>query len=214
MLTERAASRRSAGADRRRSPPPGHGSAASDRAVRARGRDTVARLLAAGLAEFDERGYQAVTVDGIVRRARASHGTFYLYFANKEDFFGALSREALLAMEGITDEFPVVTSNDAGRAALRTWVSAFCDTYAAHAVVIRILSQADLVGQDAWAHGLKLLFRLADVVSVGMTAAATPEQDGGARLSASQAQLNAVGLPRHAGTIQLLAQLRYTAAQG
>ena len=44
------------------------------RAVRARGRGTVARLLAAGLAEFGDRGYQAVTVDDIVRRAKARSG--------------------------------------------------------------------------------------------------------------------------------------------
>ena len=45
------------------------------------------KLLEAGLAEFDENGFQAVRVDDIVRRAKTSHGTFYLYFANKEDLF-------------------------------------------------------------------------------------------------------------------------------
>jgi AcrR family transcriptional regulator len=41
----------------------------------------------AALAEFGEHGFQAVRVDDIVRRAQTSHGTFYLYFANKEDLF-------------------------------------------------------------------------------------------------------------------------------
>ena len=129
------------------------------------------RLLEAGLAEFDERGYQAVRVDDIVRRARTSHGTFYLYFANKDDFFKTLLRDALHDMGVITDAFPVVTRNDAGRAALRQWVHSFCETYAAHAPVIRTLSQADLVGEEVWGDGLQLLFRLAEAITQGMTAA-------------------------------------------
>jgi AcrR family transcriptional regulator len=131
----------------------------------------VRRLLEAGLAEFDERGFQAVRVDDIVRRARTSHGTFYLYFANKDDIFKALLRDALDDMGVITDAFPVVTRNDAGRAALRQWVHKFCETYAAHAAVIRILSQADLVGEEVWGDGLQLLFRLAEAMTQGMTAA-------------------------------------------
>jgi AcrR family transcriptional regulator len=139
--------------------------------LRAQGRQTVRRLLEAGLAEFDERGYQAVRVDDIVRRARTSHGTFYLYFANKDDFFKTLLRDALHDMAVITDAFPVVTRNDAGRAALRQWVHSFCETYAAHAPVIRTLSQADLVGEEVWGDGLQLLFRLAEAITQGMTAA-------------------------------------------
>ena len=60
--------------------------------MRAQGRQTLRNLLEAGLAEFDERGFQAVRVDDIVRRAQISHGTFYLYFSNKEDLFKALLR--------------------------------------------------------------------------------------------------------------------------
>ena len=142
-----------------------------DRELRAQGRQTVRRLLEAGLAEFDERGFQAVRVDDIVRRAQTSHGTFYLYFSNKDDFFKALLRDALHDMGVITDAFPVVTRNDAGHAALRQWVHTFCETYAAHAAVIRILSQADVVGEEVWGDGLKLLFRLAEAMAQGMTAA-------------------------------------------
>ena len=142
------------------------------------------RLLEAGLAEFDERGFQAVRVDDIVRRARTSHGTFYLYFSNKDDFFKALLRDALHDMGVITDAFPVVTRNDAGRAALRQWVYTFCETYSAHAAVIRILSQADVVGEEVWGDGLQLLFRLAEAITQGMTAASpgwqAPAPPGGA----------------------------------
>jgi AcrR family transcriptional regulator len=152
----------------------------------------VRRLVAAGLAEFAERGFGAVSVDDIVRRAHTSHGTFYLYFANKDDFFDAVSQDALRAMENLADEFPVVTPNAAGRAALGRWVRSFCQTYAAHATVFRILTQADHACQDAWQNGLTLLNRLAQVVSLGMTAGRAGAAGGEAQLSAAAAQLDAL----------------------
>src|SRR2546421_3551512 len=173
------AARSRVGAARPKRPSLGGGRPAQDRELRAQGRQTVRRLLEAGLAEFDERGVQAVRVDDIVRRARTSHGTFYLYFANKDDFFKALLRDALHDMGVITDAFPVVTRNDAGRAALRQWVHTFCETYAAHAAVIRILSQADLVGEEVWGDGLQLLFRLAEAITQGMTAASPNWRNSG-----------------------------------
>lgn len=129
------------------------------------------RLLEAGLAEFDERGFQAVRVDDIVKRAKTSHGTFYLYFANKDDLFRALLRDALHDMRIITDDFPVVTGNEAGRAALRRWIRSFCDTYAAHGSVIRTLSQADIVGEEVYGDGMRLMFRISEAITQGMTAA-------------------------------------------
>ncbi len=165
------AARNQAAAGRQKRPSLGGGRPAQDRELRAQGRQTVRRLLEAGLAEFDERGFQAVRVDDIVRRARTSHGTFYLYFSNKDDIFKTLLRDALDDMAVITDAFPVVTRNDTGRAALREWVHTFCETYAAHAAVIRILSQAELVGEAVWGDGLQLFFRLAEAMTQGMTAA-------------------------------------------
>jgi AcrR family transcriptional regulator len=148
----------------------GGGTPAQGRELGAQGRRTIRKLLEAGLAEFDDRGFQAVRVDDVVRRAKTSHGTFYLYFANKDDLFKALLRDALHDMEIITGDFPVVTRNEAGRAALRDWIRTFCDTYAAHAAVIRILSQADVVGETVWGDGLQLFFRLAEAITQGMTA--------------------------------------------
>ena len=156
---------------RPRRPSLGGGIPAQGRELGAQGRQTVRRLLEAGLAEFDERGFQAVRVDDVVRRAKTSHGTFYLYFANKDDLFRTLLRDALKDMEAITDEFPVVTSNEGGRTALRRWIMSFTDTYAAHATVIRILSQAEIVGEQVYGDGLRLLFRLSEAIAQGMTVA-------------------------------------------
>jgi AcrR family transcriptional regulator len=156
---------------RSRRPSLGGGIPAKGRELGAQGRLTVRRLLEAGLAEFDERGFQAVRVDDVVRRAKTSHGTFYLYFANKDDLFRTLLQDALHDMQIITDDFPVVTSNEAGRTALRHWIQRFTDIYAAHATVIRILSQADIVGEEVYGDGLRLLFRLSEAIAQGMTAA-------------------------------------------
>jgi len=48
---------------------------------------TQRQLLAAAVAVFEEKGYQATTVGAITDRANTAHGTFYLYFRNKEDAF-------------------------------------------------------------------------------------------------------------------------------
>jgi AcrR family transcriptional regulator len=162
------------------------GAPAQERELGAQGRQTLRRLLDAGMAEFDQNGLQAVRVDDIVRRAKISHGTFYLYFKNKEDLYRTLLRDVLHDMEVITGEFPVVTQNDAGQAALRQWVGRFCDTYAAHAAVLRVLTQAEVIADDMWSDGLQLMFRLAESMTTGMTAAAA---DGG---HSEHAELTAV----------------------
>ena len=175
---------------RPRRPSLGGGTPAQERELGTQGRLTVRRLLDAGLAEFDEKGFQAVRVDDVVRRAKTSHGTFYLYFSNKDDLFRTLLRDALNDMQVITDDFPVVTSNEAGRTALRNWIKQFSDVYLAHATVIRILSQADIVGETVFSDGLQVLFRLSEVITQGMTAAdGSPAGDG---LRTEHAELTAV----------------------
>ena len=166
------------GNGRSRRPSLGGGQPAQGRELGAQGRKTIRKLLEAGLAEFDEHGFQAVRVDDVVRRAKTSHGTFYLYFANKDDLFKTLLRDALDDMQGITDDFPVVTRNESGLAALRKWTRQFCDIYSAHAAVLRILTQADVVGEEVYGDGLQQLFRLAEAITQGMTAGAGASGDG------------------------------------
>jgi AcrR family transcriptional regulator len=159
------------------------GTPALERELGRQGRETVRKLLEAAQGEFHEKGFQAVRVDDVVRRAKTSHGTFYLYFANKDDLFKTLLRDALHDMELITGDFPVVTSNEAGREALASWVRQFFDTYAAHAPVLRILTSADDVNEEVYGDGLQVMFRVAEAITQGMTAAraagrGAPDQDG------------------------------------
>src|SRR5260221_9410685 len=107
----------------------GGGTPAQDRELRAHGRETVRKPLEAGLIEFEERGFSGVRVDDVVRRAGISHGTFYLYFANKEDLFRAMMRDALHDMEIVAGDFPVVTSDGTGLKVLRQWVRKFFAAY-------------------------------------------------------------------------------------
>ena len=54
-------------------------------------------ITAAALELFVERGYAATRLEDVAARAGVSKGTLYLYFANKEELFKAVVREALVA---------------------------------------------------------------------------------------------------------------------
>ena len=149
----------------------GGGTPAQDRELRAQGRETVRKLLEAGTVEFEERGFAGVRVDDVVKRAGISHGTFYLYFANKEDLFKALLKDALHDMEIVTGDFPVVTGDETGLRLLRAWVRKFSAAYAAHGTVLRTLSSAN-AQMDMFADGLQLFASLTEAMTTGMTAAA------------------------------------------
>ncbi|HUN35804.1 MAG TPA: TetR/AcrR family transcriptional regulator [Trebonia sp.] len=191
---DRTAAQASAGADTRPAQPPaaqptatrsagrsgrkgqarpslGGGTPAQDRELRTQGRETVRKLLEAGIAEFEERGFNGVRVDDVVHRAGISHGTFYLYFANKEDLFRALLRDALHDMEIVAGDFPVVTSDETGLKVLRQWVRKFSATYTTHSTVLRTLSSANAPG-ELYSDGLQLFFSLTEAMTTGMTAAA------------------------------------------
>ena len=50
--------------------------------------ETRERMLGSARDVFADRGYQAASVGAITKRADTAHGTFYLYFKNKDDAFG------------------------------------------------------------------------------------------------------------------------------
>jgi AcrR family transcriptional regulator len=59
------------------------------------------QLLAAAEVEFARHGVEATRIDDIVRRAGRSKGSFYQYFASKEDAFAQLSQALLAQLERI-----------------------------------------------------------------------------------------------------------------
>jgi AcrR family transcriptional regulator len=113
------------------------GTPASERELRTQGKRTMASLLDAGMEVLTERGYHAARVDDIVRVARTSHGTFYLYFANKEDLFRALAAECAEEMKGLAASLGDIGPGPDGEAELRRWVEQFLGTYRRYGAVIR-----------------------------------------------------------------------------
>src|SRR6185295_12194453 len=94
------------------------GTPAQARELRAQGRKTMGRLLDAGMRVFSDRGFHAARVDDIVRAARTSHGTFYLYFTNKEDLLRALATECAHDLSALADTLGPVGPDADGYAEL------------------------------------------------------------------------------------------------
>src|SRR5581483_4114893 len=113
------------------------GAPARQRTLRAQGRQTMRKLLEAGIEVFDKRGYSGARVDDICERAGTSHGTFYLYFASKEDLFRALLLDVGEEMTGLAASLPAVPSDRSGYDAIRSFVEDFYDLYRHYHPVIR-----------------------------------------------------------------------------
>jgi AcrR family transcriptional regulator len=81
-------------------------------------------ITAAALESFVERGYAATRLEDVAARAGISKGTLYLYFANKEELFKAVVREALVArlveFQGQIGKFQG-SSADLLRLVFKTW---------------------------------------------------------------------------------------------
>jgi AcrR family transcriptional regulator len=137
------------------------GAPAQERELRAQGRKTMRKLLDAGRVVFEQRGYHAARVDDVVKMARTSHGTFYLYFSNKEDLFKALASDAMTEMASLSDELGPIGPDEAGREALRGWITRFVDVYQTHSTVIRAWTEGEIVDNDLGRQGQQLLGHLA-----------------------------------------------------
>jgi AcrR family transcriptional regulator len=113
------------------------GAPAQERKLRNQGKETLRKLLDAGMIVFEKRGYHAARVDDIVKVAKTSHGTFYLYFANKEDLFRALLADVADEMTALSASLGPVGSGRKGYEELRSWMGRFFDLYSRYAPIIR-----------------------------------------------------------------------------
>jgi AcrR family transcriptional regulator len=64
-----------------------------------RAQATADQLLAAARGVFEAKGYRATTVGAITEAASTAHGTFYLYFKNKEDAFAKVFATVVVELE-------------------------------------------------------------------------------------------------------------------
>jgi AcrR family transcriptional regulator len=101
------------------------------------GEQTRNKLLEAGITVLARRGYHAARVDDVVAEAGVSHGTFYLYFANKEALVLALAERCAEDLSALVGQLGTIPSDPSGRAVLRSWLTEFVAIYRSYGVVIR-----------------------------------------------------------------------------
>ncbi len=171
------------------------------RELRARGRRTRARLLDAGITVFAERGFHAARVDDVVKKARASHGTFYLYFANKEELFQALATEVASEMLALAEEFPALDGPHSS-SSLRPWLERFAALYTRHAAVIRTWTEAEIVDTEFGRVGGDLVVGFGEQVAQRVRAAA-PDLDPRVTALALVAMIERIHYLIHTGQLRL-----------
>lgn len=113
------------------------GAPASRRALRSQGRQTMRRLLDAAMQCFDSRGYHATRVNDVVEIAKTSHGTFYLYFSNKEDLLRALVAEAAAEADEVYGVIAELPSGTHDWSHLREWVARYAVFWERYAPLVR-----------------------------------------------------------------------------
>src|SRR5690349_21853362 len=135
------------------------GTPAQARELRARGQRTMRKLLDAGVQVFATRGYYAARVDDIVSLARTSHGTFYLYFSNKEDLFRALAQEVGDALQTLAESLPALGPDGDDDGALREWIANFADLYDRYGPIVRAWTEAEIGTHEFGRLGTDVLTR-------------------------------------------------------
>ena len=125
--------------------------------MRAQGKKTMRKLRDAAMTVFEKRGYHAARVDDIVKVAKTSHGTFYLYFANKEDLFRTLTADVAEEMTELLESLAPIDATDDGYRELRQWLGRFTDIYQHYGPVIRAWTEAETDGSEFGRIGANVL---------------------------------------------------------
>lgn len=133
------------------------GARAQERELRAQGRQTMGRLLEAGREVFDTRGFHAARVDDVVKLAETSHGTFYLYFSNKEDLLEALIETVAEDMRALAADLPAIDAGHRGHESLRSWMERFVEQYRRDGSIVRTWIEAETRGNRFSAVGAEVL---------------------------------------------------------
>jgi AcrR family transcriptional regulator len=97
------------------------------------------KLLDAAMIAFDKRGYHATRVNDVVELAKTSHGTFYLYFSNKEDLLRALVTEAATEAQHLYDAARMAPEKGGPPCweDVQGWVRAYSELWLRHAPLFR-----------------------------------------------------------------------------
>jgi AcrR family transcriptional regulator len=119
---------------------------ADGRALSPRGTRTRQRLLEAAEAVFAEHGYHDASVVKITEAAGVGQGTFYLYFASKQEIFDELVRDLNRRVRHAMKE-----ASSQGKTRLEAELLGFRAYFrftAEHPALYRIIRQAEFVSPD------------------------------------------------------------------
>jgi AcrR family transcriptional regulator len=141
------------------------GAPAQERELRAQGKKTMQKLLQAGVTVFEQRGYHAARVDDIVKVARTSHGTFYLYFSNKEDLFRRLALDVGDELTALVGDLGELEPTPAARAHLRAWLRTFIDLYGHYGPLLRAWTAAEIETTETGRLGSDVLGRFTAAIA-------------------------------------------------
>ncbi len=94
------------------------------------------QLLCAAREVFEARGYAGTTVGAITSAANTAHGTFYLYFRNKEDVFGCVM--AVVTAE-LYEQAGARWAPGDPRMSIESSIRGFLDVFVAHRGLWRCL---------------------------------------------------------------------------
>jgi AcrR family transcriptional regulator len=124
---------------------------------------------------FADRGFHAARVDDIVRAARTSHGTFYLYFTNKEDLLRALATECGHEISALADTLGPVGPDAQGYLELRAYLGRFFGTYRRYGPVIRAWMEGHVEDREVGALGVRSFTDIASALDRRIREGGVPE---------------------------------------
>jgi AcrR family transcriptional regulator len=101
-------------------------------------RRALASLLAVGEDVVARCGFQGTRVDDVVEAAGVSHGAFYRYFENKDEFVRVVAVRALGALSSTLGTVP----DGPDRTSLRRWLRRYNETHAARGAIVRVWVEA------------------------------------------------------------------------
>lgn len=126
------------------------------------------QLLDAACQVFEQKGYQGTSVGAITDRAATAHGTFYLYFKNKEDAFCQVMESVIIG--DLANAIVVAPSGSGARASIELTIRSFLGAYRIHTGLWRAVLEGALQSarvQEIWLDLRRLIIhRLAESLEI------------------------------------------------
>lgn len=95
----------------------------------------------AARALFEEHGFLETSVGAIATRARVAHGSFYTYFASKEEIFAEVADALIVEMQRVAAEEPHVDGGGSISERIERSNRGYIRAYQAHARMMAVLEQ-------------------------------------------------------------------------